>query len=66
MAHGDLITKGPDDVKRALGEPTVVSKTNDGNILWVYSPTFKILPNDNGTLYVEFQDGKVTKVFKKQ
>jgi len=26
----------------------------------------KILPNDKGTMYVEFENGKVIKVFKKE
>jgi len=38
----------------------------DDHILWVYLPTWKILPNDKGTLYVEFADGKVVKIFQKR
>ncbi len=61
-----LISSGPDAVTKKLGEPTAVSKTADDHILWVYTPRLKILPNDKGTVYVEFEDGKVIKVFKKQ
>jgi hypothetical protein len=61
-----LMSQGEDEVKAKLGEPTVVNKTNDGHVLWVYRPSWKILPNDNGTLYVEFDEGKVIKIFKKQ
>jgi len=61
-----LIGKGEDEVKKKLGEPSDISKTSEGRLLWVYRPSWKLMPNDNGTRYVEFQDGKVTKVFKKQ
>ena len=61
-----LVGQGQDEVRKKLGQPTDISKTAEGNILWVYRPSWKILPNDKGTMYVEFQDGKVTKVFKKQ
>ncbi len=60
------IAPGPDGVKAKLGEPTVVSKTAEGHILWVYRPAWKIWPDDKGTLYVEFVDGKAVKVFKKE
>ena len=61
-----LISKGADEVKAKFGEPTVISKTYEGHILWVYRPHWKIIPDDNGTLYVEFEDGKATEIFKKQ
>jgi hypothetical protein len=64
--ESSLISKDAEEVMAKLGVPTVVSKTNDGRVLWVYRPTLKILPNDNGTLYVEFDEGKVIKIFKKQ
>lgn len=63
--ESDLMSKDGDAVKAKLGEPTVINKTNEGHILWVYRPAYKILPNDNGTLYVEFNEGKVVKIFKK-
>ena len=59
-----LVSSGPDEVKKKLGEPTVVSRTPEDHILWVYEPSWKIMPNDKGTLYVEFEDGKVIKIFK--
>lgn len=61
-----LMSQGEDEVKAKLGAPTVVNKTNEGHVLWVYRPSWKVLPNDNGTLYVEFDEGKVVKIFKKQ
>ena len=61
-----LISSEPDEVRKKLGEPTVVSRTLEDHILWVYTPYLKILPNDKGTIYVEFENGKVIKVFKKE
>jgi len=61
-----LIGQDEDEVKKKLGQPTDVSKTSEGNLLWVYRPSWKLLPDDKGTQYVEFKDGKVVKVFKKQ
>jgi hypothetical protein len=61
-----LISQGEDAVKAKLGVPTVISKTSEGHILWIYRPSLKIFPNDKGTLYVEFEDGKATKIFKKE
>ncbi len=60
-----LISKGQDDVRKRFGDPTVVSKTIDGHILWVYVPKWRILPNDKGYLYVEFENDKVVKIFRK-
>ena len=60
-----LISKGQDDVRKRFGDPTVVSKTMDGHILWVYVPVWRILPNDKGYLYVEFENDKVIKIFRK-
>jgi len=63
--ESNLIGQDQDEVKKKLGEPTDVSKTAEGNLLWVYRPPWKLLPDDRGTQYVEFKDGKVVKVFKK-
>jgi hypothetical protein len=63
-ADNNLVSYGPEVVTKKLGEPTTVSKTPEGHILWIYEPSWKILPNDKGTVYVEFEDNKVTKVFK--
>jgi hypothetical protein len=65
-SNAALISQGEVEVRARFGEPTVISKTDEGHILWVYRPSWKIIPNDNGTLYVEFADGKVIKIFKKQ
>ena len=63
--ESSLIGKDQDEVKKKLGQPTDVSKTAEGDLLWVYRPSWKLLPDDKGTRYVEFRDGKVVKVFKK-
>jgi len=65
-SNAALISKGQDEVKAKLGEPTIVSKTNEGHTLWIYKPSWKLMPNDKGTMYVEFEEGKVIKIFRKQ
>jgi hypothetical protein len=58
-----LVSSGPEEVKKKLGEPSEISRTPENHILWVYEPSWKIMPDDKGTVYVEFKDGKVIKVF---
>ena len=52
-------------MRKRLGDPTLVSKTMEGHILWVYVPKWRILPNDKGYIYVEFENEKVIKIFRK-
>ncbi len=59
-----LIGKTEDEVKKILGEPNVVSKTPENRILWVYNPSWRIVPSPRNTVYVEFDNGQVVKVFK--
>jgi hypothetical protein len=59
-----LVANDREGVKKRLGEPTTVSKTPEGRILWVYEPQWKIMPDNKGTLYLEFENDKVTKVFR--
>ncbi len=59
-----LVANGPDEVRKSLGEPSTVSKTVDGHILWVYTPSWKLMPNLKGTVYVEFENDKVIRVFR--
>ncbi|MCX7856830.1 MAG: outer membrane protein assembly factor BamE [Deltaproteobacteria bacterium] len=47
-----------------FGEPNVISKTSEGTILWSYRPSWKIIPDNRGTLMIEFREGKVVKVVK--
>ena len=60
----NLISGEPDEVRRRWESPLQVYRTKEDHILWVYVPHLKILPNDKGTIYVEFENGKVIKVFK--
>jgi hypothetical protein len=59
-----VISMTEDEVRKKVGEPDVVSKTADNNILWTYKPSWKLLPDNKDTIYVEFENGKVTKIIK--
>jgi len=59
-----VINMTEDEVKKRLGEPDIVSKTPENHIIWTYKPSWKLLPNNEGTIYVEFEEGKVSKVVK--
>jgi len=59
-----LLSKTEEETKKALGEPDIVSIMPDGTILWTYKPSWKLLPNNTETVYIEFQDGKVTKAIR--
>lgn len=53
-----------EEVRSSLGEPTSISMTSYGTILWTYRPSWKILPDRGGTLIVEFKNNKVIKVVR--
>ncbi len=59
-----LIDKGEEEVRKRFGEPDIVSKTPDGHLIWTYKPSWKLLPDNKGTLYVEFESGKVVKIVR--
>ena len=59
-----LIAKSEAEVRQALGEPDMISKTPENRILWKYRPSWKVVPSPKDTLYVEFDNGKVAKVFQ--
>ncbi len=59
-----MISMTETEVKKRLGEPDIVSKTPDNHIIWTYRPSWKIMPDNKDTIYVEFEDGKVIKVTK--
>jgi hypothetical protein len=59
-----LIDMSEDDIRKRFGEPTMVSKTPENHILWTYRPEWKIMPDNAGTIYIEFVEGKVIKVLK--
>jgi len=52
------------EVKKKFGEPDVVSKMPDNRILWTYQPSWKILPDNKDTVYIEFVDGRVVKIIR--
>jgi hypothetical protein len=53
-----------EDVRKKLGEPTIVSLTTENRILWTYLPEWKLMPDNKDTVYVEFENGKVIRVVK--
>jgi len=59
-----VISMTGDEVKKRLGEPDIVSRTPENKIIWTYLPSWKIMPDNKDTIYVEFDDGKVVKVIK--
>jgi hypothetical protein len=60
-----LMDKNEAEVRQALGEPDVISKTLENKILWTYRPSWKVVPRPGkDTLYLEFDNGKVVKVFQ--
>jgi hypothetical protein len=59
-----VISMSEDEVRKKLGEPDVVSKTPENNIIWTYRPKWKIMPDNKDTIYVEFENGKATKIVK--
>ena len=59
-----LVGKSEAEVREAIGEPDVISKTPQERLLWKYRPSWKMIPSPRDTLYVEFNEGKVSKVFQ--
>jgi hypothetical protein len=62
--ENSLISMTEDQVRKKLGEPTMVSLTPENKILWTYRPSWKLMPDNKGTVYLEFDQGIVTKVIK--
>jgi hypothetical protein len=52
------------EVKKKFGEPDIVSKMPDNRIIWTYQPTWKIMPDNKDTVYIEFENGKVVKMIR--
>jgi len=59
-----LIDKGEDAVKLKFGEPDIVSKTTDSQIIWTYKPKYKLWPDNSDVVFVEFENGKVAKIVR--
>jgi hypothetical protein len=64
IEEADLLSQGEEAIQKRLGKPTTISRTPEGHILWIYEPSWKLMPNDKGTRYVEFDNGHVVRVFK--
>jgi hypothetical protein len=66
LPHGaTLMEKNEAEVRQTLGEPDVISKTPENKILWTYRPSWSVVPRPGkDVLYVEFDNGKVVKVFQ--
>jgi hypothetical protein len=62
--HPELISGTPEDVRKKLGQPSEVSRTPENHILWVYRPSWQIMPGNSDTFVVQFDNGRVAKVFK--
>jgi len=59
-----MISMTEEEVRKKLGEPNIVSVTPENKIIWTYRPSWKIMPDNKDTVYVEFENGKVVKIIK--
>lgn len=59
-----MISMTEEEVRKRLGEPNIVSVTPENKIIWTYRPSWKIMPDNKDTVYVEFENGKVVKIIK--
>ncbi len=64
ILENSLISMSEEEIRKKLGEPTMVSLTTEDRILWTYVPEWKLMPDNKDTVYVEFEKGKVVKVIK--
>jgi outer membrane protein assembly factor BamE (lipoprotein component of BamABCDE complex) len=64
LLENSLISMSEEEIRKKLGEPTIVSLTTEDRILWTYVPEWKLIPDNKDTVYVEFEKGKVVKVIK--
>jgi hypothetical protein len=62
--EASLMAKSEDEIKQAIGAPDVVSTTPENTVLWAYKPSWRLMPSPKDTVYVEFDKGKVIRVFK--
>jgi|WetSurSiteA1Bulk_404760.scaffolds.fasta_scaffold164542_1 hypothetical protein len=61
-ADKSLLSLSQDEVRSRFGEPTIASITPDNHALWTYKPSWKLMPDNKDTVYIEFEDGKVIRV----
>jgi hypothetical protein len=59
-----IINMTEEEVRARLGEPDIVSKTPENRIIWTYKPSWKLMPDNKGTVYLELENGKVVKMIK--
>lgn len=59
-----IINMSENEIRKRLGTPDIVSRTPENRILWTYRPSWKVMPDNKDTVYVEFEEGKVVKVLK--
>jgi len=59
-----MMSMTEEEVRKRLGEPNIVSITPENKIIWTYRPSWKIMPDNKDTVYVEFESGKVVKIIK--
>lgn len=60
-----MISMTREEVVKAMGgQPDVVSREPNGRIVWTYRPGWKIMPDNKGTVYVEFEGDRVVKVIR--
>ncbi len=60
-----MISMTREEVVKAMGgQPDVVSRESDGRIVWTYRPGWKLIPDNKGTVYIEFEGDRVVKVVR--
>jgi hypothetical protein len=64
VPDSSIINMTEPEVKKKFGDPDMVSKMPDNRILWTYQPTWKIMPDNKDTVYIEFENGKVVKIIR--
>ena len=64
VLDNSLIDQGEDAVKKKFGEPDIVSRTTDSQIIWTYKPKYKLWPDNSDVIFVEFENGKVAKIVR--
>lgn len=58
-----MVGSDSEQVKKLVGEPNIVTRNPENSVIWIYRPPYKLIPNEEGSVYLEFQDGKVAKAF---
>lgn len=64
VVDNSLVSLSEDEVRKKLGDPTSVSRMADNRILWTYTSSWKFMPDNAGTTYVEFENGKATRIIR--